>query len=695
MDLLRLQYLLKTQAEKTISEEERMELLQYLSAEENEELIKDIIGQVYQHPGEEIPMNEKTAQDMLQLILQSGETSAKLINMPRRNIGYRITVAAAVLLVIISAAWLLMEMVPRPETQHQAALSGDVKAPAVNKAMITLANGQRVYLDSVKNGQLALQGNIKLIKLTDGRIVYQTANGEVIKELQYNTLYNPRGSKVIDMALADGSRVWLNAGSSITYPVAFIGNERKVAVTGEAYFEVAHNASKPFVVTRGATIVQVLGTHFNVNAYEDEEDIKVTLLQGAVKVSNSNQSAVIKPGQQARLISDSKPEIRNDVNLEPEQVDEVLHELRRDGAPWNEPAEARAAAEGDMAYVDLEGFTTQGPLEEAMRENFPTIIGLARAGVPESVNNALVGMSAGDEKDVTDTLPDDYPNEELRGLDVTYHVTLRSIKEQQLPELDDEFAKKAGYDTVEALREAVDRNLRQRTEEAAETKQLDAVIEQLVAGSNIYVPDVMVNEELDSMLKNLEERVKQQFNIPLRRFLTLNGLTEEQWRDGEREHARERVLRTQALQEFARREGISVEEDEINSEVTQVLERFDENQREEVVKALDQHQMRHDLEDRIFQRKIVDRLTAIAEGRAEATPADAEAEAAPKSSRARKKGKAAAAEDEPQGDASDLAEAGGAAELLGTAGMDLDSDNETGDAPTGGTPTTAPGLTEK
>jgi ferric-dicitrate binding protein FerR (iron transport regulator) len=316
MDPLRLQYLLTSQAEKTISDEERMELLQYLSAEENEKLIKDVIGEVYQQPGEEIPMNEKAAQDMLGLILQTGKPEAKLITMFRRRVGYRITVAAAVLLVIMSAAWLFMELSPKPRTQDQAVLSNDVKAPDVNKAMITLANGQRVYLDSVQNGQLALQGNIKLIKLADGRIVYQTASGEVIKEIQYNTLHNPRGSKVIDMALADGSRVWLNAGSSITFPVAFIGKERKVAITGEAYFEVAHDASKPFVVARGETSVQVLGTHFNVNAYEDEEDIKVTLLQGAVKVSNSNQSAVIKPGQQARVVRNAKPEISNDVDLE-------------------------------------------------------------------------------------------------------------------------------------------------------------------------------------------------------------------------------------------------------------------------------------------------------------------------------------------------------------------------------------------
>jgi hypothetical protein len=175
-------------------------------------------------------------------------------------------------------------------------------------------------------------------------------------------------------------------------------------------------------------------------------------------------------------------------------------------------------------------------------------------------------------------------------------------------------------------------------------------------------------------------------------------MTEEQWREGERENARQRVLRTQALQEFARREAISVEEDEINTEVAQVLERFGEDEREQVAKALDEHQMRHDLEDRIFQRKIVERLTAIAEGRAEAAPAEPAAEAPAKPARASKKSKAAAesaSEDDTEGEAVDLAEAGGAAELLGTEGVDTDSANQTGDAPAGGTPTTAPGLTEK
>jgi ferric-dicitrate binding protein FerR (iron transport regulator) len=186
----------------------------------------------------------------------------------------------------------------------------DVKAPETNRAMITLADGQTVFLDSAMNGQLAVQGNIKLVKLGNGQIAYQTASGEIIKELQYNTLNNPRGSKVIDMQLSDGSHVWLNAGSSVTFPIAFVGNERKVSVTGEAYFEISHDKTKPFIVSaNNKADVTVLGTHFNVNAYDDEATLKVTLLEGSISVNNT----IIKPGQQAQVSSDIK--VVNNVDL--------------------------------------------------------------------------------------------------------------------------------------------------------------------------------------------------------------------------------------------------------------------------------------------------------------------------------------------------------------------------------------------
>ena len=196
--------------------------------------------------------------------------------------------------------------------------SKDVKAPETNRAMITLASGQIVYLDSVANGQLAVQGKVKLVKLANGQIAYQTESGDAATSLgmSYNTLSNPRGSKVIEMQLSDGSHVWLNAGSSITYPVAFVGNERKVEITGEAYFEVTHNSIMPFKVGKGDLSILVLGTHFNVNAYDDEENIKITLLEGSVRVSNDADSRTIKPGEQVMAVSHSPLAIHYSPDLE-------------------------------------------------------------------------------------------------------------------------------------------------------------------------------------------------------------------------------------------------------------------------------------------------------------------------------------------------------------------------------------------
>ena len=222
----------------------------------------------------------------------------------------RIAVAACILIAIGLGSYMAFFSKPHslPHTVNTAKIPGDIKAPANNRAMITLADGSTVFLDSATNGNLAMQGNIKVVKLANGQIAYDlsavqagAASGKIVKELQYNTLTNPRGSQVINMRLSDGSHVWLNAGSSITYPVAFVLNERKVSITGEAYFEIAHDNAKSFKVTKGDMTVEVLGTHFNVNAYDDEPEIKVTLLEGAVKVSTRDDSRQIQPGQQATI----------------------------------------------------------------------------------------------------------------------------------------------------------------------------------------------------------------------------------------------------------------------------------------------------------------------------------------------------------------------------------------------------------
>ena len=189
----------------------------------------------------------------------------------------------------------------------------DIAPPAVVNAVLTLANGQKIILNSSGKGTLALQGSVNVVKLADGQIAYRGTT----KEIEYNTLSNPRGSKIITLSLADGSKVWLNAESSLRYPTAFSGNERKVEITGEAYFEVVHNPAMPFVVCKGGTSIRVLGTHFNVKAYDDENSLDITLLEGSVSVMNvhSIQPKVIKPGAQAEVGKDGAIELTESVDL--------------------------------------------------------------------------------------------------------------------------------------------------------------------------------------------------------------------------------------------------------------------------------------------------------------------------------------------------------------------------------------------
>lgn len=375
-----------------------------------------------------------------------------------------------------------------------------------------------------------------------------------------------------------------------------------------------------------------------------------------------------------------------------EQIEQVMAELRREGVPWAEPAEPRPIREGDMVYLDLEGFTGEGELQEARREDFPTIVGMVGGGVPEVVMKELVGMSVGDEKDITETIPEDYPDERLQGRDVSYHVKALSMKEQDLPELNDEFAKKLSYDTVPELREAVEKNLRQRADESAESNQVNAAITQLVEGATADVPEVIVNEELDLMLKRLEGRLREQ-RLSLRQYLSYNGITDKEWREKNRERGRERVIRGLVLQEFARREGIGVNDEEVEGEIQGMLERFEGEEKERAQSVLTRDEARHDLEDRLFQRKIVDRLVGIAEGRIEAAVVEEGSEAGDQGSEAESgEAETTTEADEEQGTASDLEEAGGAAEVLGTEGVDARSENETGEAEGGGTPSSAPRL---
>ena len=184
--------------------------------------------------------------------------------------------------------------------------------PGRDKAILKLADGSTIVLDDAKNGALAQQGNTRVIKL-NGKLNYNAASGT--NKVLYNTISTPLGGKY-QIELPDGSHVWLNAASSLRFPTAFAGTERKVEMTGEAYFEVARNNAMPFIVSVNGAQVQVLGTHFNVMAYSDEAAVKTTLLEGAVRFVKDNVTNTLKPGQQSQLLKSGEVKIADGVDVD-------------------------------------------------------------------------------------------------------------------------------------------------------------------------------------------------------------------------------------------------------------------------------------------------------------------------------------------------------------------------------------------
>ena len=222
--------------------------------------------------------------------------------------------AAAVVLMITSAA-LIYFRAQKLVKNNDIVQKKEIK-PGSNKAVLTLANGQKIILTDSVNGQIATQAGIKISKTAKGQIIYElpigTATGNPVTE--YNTIEAPTGGQW-EVVLPDKSKVWLNARSSLTYPTCFAGNERKVKLNGEAYFEIAHNKKVPFRVMSKTQTVEVLGTHFDIMAYEDEQVMKTTLLEGSVKISDGVRSRILVPGEQAQ-VSNADLKVTSDVDLE-------------------------------------------------------------------------------------------------------------------------------------------------------------------------------------------------------------------------------------------------------------------------------------------------------------------------------------------------------------------------------------------
>jgi transmembrane sensor len=190
------------------------------------------------------------------------------------------------------------EKIVTPSANHEI-------MPSTNTATLTLGNGSVIQLDSLRPGTVAKQGSTNILK-TDSAALNYNVSVNNSKEVFYNTLSTPKGSQY-NLVLPDGSRIWLNALTTLRFPVSFNGATRKVELNGEAYFEVAKDKSKPFIVQSSHSIsVRVLGTHFNVNAYSNEPVSKVDLFEGSVIAGSEKDSVIIKPGQEARLYETEK-----------------------------------------------------------------------------------------------------------------------------------------------------------------------------------------------------------------------------------------------------------------------------------------------------------------------------------------------------------------------------------------------------
>lgn len=257
-------------------------------------------------PDDDNSNSEELKKKLLENILANVEAhTIPLSSTHKRPLFYITRIAAAI--VIIFAGIFVYKSVTNPKTATEVIAAkvrpDSLLLPGTDKAVLTLADGSVINLDSSNNGKLADQ-NGSVVTQKGGHILYD-GNENNPGKIVYNTLSTPRGGQY-NVTLGDGTRVWLNALSGIRYPVNFSGASRTVEIIGEVYFEVAHDKRKPFIVKANDMSVEVLGTHFNVMSYADEDYINTTLLEGLVKVSNEKDSKTLQPGQQSAYNNSSK-----------------------------------------------------------------------------------------------------------------------------------------------------------------------------------------------------------------------------------------------------------------------------------------------------------------------------------------------------------------------------------------------------
>ncbi|RNI37818.1 FecR family protein [Hanamia caeni] len=321
MPVSRLEYLFECYVNHKCSEEEEKELMALINDSRNEGEVKKLVEKAIRNSHAEAKMDENVSLSIVQKILESDKAKVILSEKNKFVLKPWIRFAAAVVLILIISG-IFYGAENRTNNQKTTALllpskKAEAIVPGGNHARLIMADGTAIVLDSIQNGKI--QQGSAIISKQNGMLVYDGkmhANGAM--PVTYNTLTTPRGGQY-QVVLPDGSKVWLNASSSLRFPTAFIGKERNVELTGEAYFEVAKNKEKPFHVNVNGMQVEVLGTHFNINAYADENSIKTSLLEGSVKIKRGSVSGLLKPGQQG-ILDDNN----NDLKINRADMDEVV-----------------------------------------------------------------------------------------------------------------------------------------------------------------------------------------------------------------------------------------------------------------------------------------------------------------------------------------------------------------------------------
>lgn len=304
-----------------LSQEELDRLRSLVGDPANDAVTSEWIGDAiatWDHVDSSLPVRESIFTNVLdqsekirkELLTADARTTAPA---PVRTIYKRRWWAVAAALLLVASVGMLI-VVNKAKTTQVTARQNMQIPPGKNGAILTLADGTHVVLDSLGNEWGATQNGAKL-SLHNGQLAY-AADASTSEALTYNTMTVPKGRQ-FKLSLPDGTLVWLNAGSSLRYPTAFTGKERNVEMTGEAYFEVAKNATQPFKVSApGIGEIEVLGTSFNVNSYDDEPIAKTTLLTGAIKLGSGQQQERLTPGQQARRYASGEIQVTDKADLE-------------------------------------------------------------------------------------------------------------------------------------------------------------------------------------------------------------------------------------------------------------------------------------------------------------------------------------------------------------------------------------------